>query len=69
MDFNFRGRQRPRKTISILFRENRRVGGTTRRSLDRSNVRKEKYLERKGIEDTYSLTDKQTKRTYLHSNV
>ena len=68
-DFNFRGRQCPRKIISILFRENRRVGGTIRSSLDRSTVRKEKYLERNGIEDTYSLTDKQTKRTYLHSDV
>ena len=26
-DFNFRGRQRPRKIISSLFCENRRVGG------------------------------------------
>ena len=68
-DFNFRGRQRPRKIISILFCENLRVGGTTRLSLDRSTVRKEKYLERNGLEETYSLTDKQTKRTYLHSDV
>ena len=72
-DFNFRGRQCPRKIISILFRENRRVGGgTTRLSLDRSTVRKEnlqpKYLRRNGIKDTCSLTDKQTKTTYLHSD-
>ena len=47
-DFNFRGRQRPRKIISILFRENSRVGGTTRLSLYRTTVRKEnqpKYLK------------------------
>ena len=71
-DFNFRGRQRPRKIISILFRKNRRVGGTTRLCLDRSTVRKEnlrpKYLKRTGIKDTCSRTDKQTKITYLHSD-
>ena len=70
-DFNFRGRQRPRKMISILFHENHRVGGTARISLDRSTVRKEnlrpKYLKRKGIKDTCILTDKQAKRTYIHS--
>ena len=71
-DFNFRGRQRPRKLISILFRENHRVGGRARISLDRSTVRKEnlrpKYLKRKEINDTCILTDKQAKRTYLHSD-
>ena len=73
-DFNFRGQQCPRKIILILFRENRRVGGggTTRLSLDRSTVRKEnlqtKYLKHNEIEDTCSLTDKQTKPTYLHSD-
>ena len=71
-DFNFRGRQRPRKIISILLHENRKNGGTTRLSLYRSTVRKEnlqpKYLKRKGIKDTCSLTDKQTKGTYLHSD-
>ena len=42
--------------------------------LDRSTLRKEnfrpKYLKRNGINDicTGSLTDKQTKRTYLHSD-
>ena len=41
-DFNFRGRQRARKISSILFRKNHRVGGTTRLSLDRSNVWKKK---------------------------
>ena len=67
--FNLRGQQHPRKIILILFRENRRVGGTTWLSLDRSTVLKEnlrpKYL--KHNEDTCSLTGKQTKRTYLHS--
>ena len=52
----FRGWQRPRKIILILFRKNGRVGGTTRLSLDISTVRKEnfrpKYLKRKGIKDT-----------------
>ena len=71
-DFNFRGWQRQRKILSILFRENRRVGGTTGLSLDRSTVGKEnlrpKYLERKGIKHTCSVTEKQTKRTYLHSD-
>ena len=71
-DFNVHGRQRPRKIISILFRENHRVGGTTPISLDRSTMRKEnlrpKYLKRKGIKDTCILTDKQAKRTYLHSD-
>ena len=67
-EFNFRGRQRPQKIISILFHENRRVGCTARLSLDRSTVRKEKYLKPNGIEDTCSLTNKQTKRTYLHSD-
>ena len=73
-DFNFRGRQRPRKRkmISILFRENHRVGGTARISLDRSTVWKEnlrpKYLKCNGIKDTCILTDKQAKRTYLHSD-
>ena len=71
-DFNFRGRQCQRKLILILFRKNRRVDGTTRLSLDWSIVRKEnlrpKYLKRNGIKDTCSLTDKQTKRTYLHSD-
>ena len=33
-DFNFRGQQRPRKIISILFWKYRRVGGITRLSLD-----------------------------------
>ena len=51
MDFNFRGRQRPRKITSILFRENSWVDGTTRLSLDKSTVRKEnlrpKNLKRK----------------------
>ena len=40
-DFNIRGSRRPRKIISILFREIRRVGGRTRLSLYRTNVRKE----------------------------
>ena len=68
----FRGRQRPRKIMSILFRENHRVGGTTRLSFDELTVRKgnirPKYLKRKRIKDTCSLTDKQTKITYLHSD-
>ena len=60
------------KIISILFLENRRVGDTTRLFLDRSTVRKEnlrsKYLKRKGIKDTCSLTDKQTKEhIYIQS--
>ena len=42
------------------------MGGTTRLSLDRTTVRKEnlwpKYLKRKGIKDSCSLTDKQTKK-------
>ena len=71
-EFNIRGRQRPRKIILILFRENYRVGGTTRPSFNRLTVRKEnirqKYLKRKGIKDTCSLTDCQTKTTYLHSD-
>ena len=71
-DFNFRGQQRPRKIISILPCENCRVGGTTRHSLDRSTGRKEnlrpKYLKHKKMKDTCSLTDKQTKRAYLHSD-
>ena len=71
--FNFRGRQCPRKITLILFRKNHRVGGgTTQLSLDRSTVRKEnlrpKYLKCNGIKDTCSLTDKQTKRTYLYSD-
>ena len=49
--------------MSILFRKNHRVGGTTRLSCDRLTMRKEniqpKYLKRKGIKDTFSLTDKQ----------
>ena len=65
-DFNFRGLW---TIILILFRENRRVYGTTRLSLNRSTVQKEnlwpKYLKCNGIKDTCSLTDKQTKRTYL----
>ena len=65
-DFNFRGRRRPRKIISILFREIHRVGGTTRLSLYRTNVQRKSPAKR--IEDTCSLTDKQTKRTYLHSD-
>ena len=73
-DFNFRGRQLPRKRkiILILFGENHRVGGTARISLDRSTVRKEnlrpKYLKLKWIKDTCILTGKQAKRTYLHSD-
>ena len=39
-NFNFRGRQRLRKIILILFRENRRVGGTTLLSLSRSTEEK-----------------------------
>ena len=70
--FNFCGRKRPRKIISIFTRKNCRVGDSTRLSLDRSTVRKQnlrpKYLNRKVIKDTCSLTDKQTKITYLHSN-
>ena len=62
MGIIFRGLQRPRKIISILFRENRRVGGTAGLSFDISNVGKEnlkpKYLKRKGIKYTCSLTDK-----------
>ena len=61
-DFNFRGRQCPRKIILILFHENRRVGGITRLPLNRSPVRKENlqptYLKRKGIKNTCSLTVK-----------
>ena len=61
MDFNFRGLQRPQIIVLILFCENRRVGGTTRLSLDRSTVRKEnlwpQYLKRNGIKDTCSLTE------------
>ena len=71
-DFNFRGRQCPRKIISILFHKIRRVGGTTRLPLNRSTVRKEnlrlKYLKCTGIKDTCSQTDKQTKIIYLHSD-
>ena len=48
-DFNFCSRQHPWKITSILFRENHRVRGTTRLSLDISIVRKEnlrpKYLK------------------------
>ena len=40
-DFNFRGSRRPRKIISILFREIRRVGCSARLSLYKTNVRKE----------------------------
>ena len=51
-----------KKIISILFRENRGGGGITPLSLDRPTVRKEnlrpKYLKRKGIKDTCSLTYK-----------
>ena len=65
-DFNFRDRQRPRKIISILFRENHGGGGITRLSLDRSTMRKEnlrpKYLKRMGIKDTCHLTDKKKKK-------
>ena len=47
--------------MSILFRENRSVGGTTGLSLDRSDVMKENlrpmYLKRKGTKDTCSLTE------------
>ena len=72
MGIIFRGRQRPRKIISILFRENLRVGGITRFSLNRLTVRKkisgQSNLKRNGIKDTCSLTDKQTKRTDLHSD-
>ena len=72
MYFNFRRRQRPQKIVSSLFRENRRAGATTRLSLDRSTMRKEnhrpKYWKRKEIKDTCSLTDKQAKLTYLHSD-
>ena len=53
--FNFRGLQRPRKIISILFRKNRRVVGTTGLSLDRSTGKENgrpKYLKLKGIKDT-----------------
>ena len=71
-DFNFRGRQRPRKIIWILFCENRRVGGTTRLSRYRTTVRIEnlqpKVSETQRIKDTCSLIDKQTKITYLHSD-
>ena len=46
------------------------MGGTTRLSLDRTTVRKEnlwpKYLKRKGIKDTCSLTDKQTKKEHIY---
>ena len=59
------------KNNLVLFRENHRVGGTTWLSLDRSTVWEEnlrpKYLKRKGIKDTCSLTDKQTKIIYSHS--
>ena len=74
MGTNFRGWQRPRKrkVISILFCENHRVGGTARISFDRSTVWKEnirpKYLKCKRIKDSCILTDKQAKRTYLHSD-
>ena len=71
-DFNFCGRQRQRKIFSILFHENRRVDGTTRLSLYRKTVRKEnlrpKVSETQQIKDTCSLTDKQTKITYLRSD-
>ena len=62
----FRGRQRPQKIFSVLFRENNRGGDITRLSLDRSTVRKEnlqpKYLKRKGIKDTCSLADTKNKQ-------
>ena len=61
--------------ISILFRENRGGGGITQLSLDRPTVRKEnlqpKYLKRKGIKDTCSLTYKkqqQNRLTYRRLN-
>ena len=73
-NFNFRGRQRPRKINFTLFREDHRGGGITRLSLDRSTVRKEnlrpKYLKRKGIKNTCSLTDtknKQTEHIYIQT--
>ena len=48
------------------------MGGTIPLSVDRSTVRKKnlrtKYLKYNGIKDTCSLTDKQTKRTYIHSD-
>ena len=66
-DFNFRSRQCPRKIISLLFSKKHGVDGTTRLSLDRSTVRP-KYLKRKWIKDSCSLTDKQIIRTYLHSD-
>ena len=69
MDFNFCSWQHPRKTILILFCENRRVGGTTRLFLDISTVRKEnlrpKYLKPKGIKGTCSLTDKQRNKNNI----
>ena len=72
VDFNFHGWQRQRKIILILFCKNHRVGGTTRLSPNRSTAQEEnlrpKYLKRPGIKDTCSRTDKQTKRTYLHSD-
>ena len=68
-DFNFRGQQCPRKIILILFRKNGRMSGTTLLSLNRSTVRKEnlrpKYLKRKGIKDTSSLTYKQTEDSWI----
>ena len=67
-DFNYCGRQHPRK-ISF-FHENRILGGTTWLSLDRPIVWKEnlwpEYLKRKGIKHTCSLTDKQTKSRRLN---
>ena len=72
MGINFCGRQHLRIIISILFCENYRVGGIAQISFDRSTVQKEnlqpKYLKHKGIKDTCILTDKQAKRTYLHSD-
>ena len=73
-DFNFCGLQHPWKIILILPRKSKSGcrGSKTRLSLDRSTVPKEnlrpKYLKCMGMKDTCSLTDKQIKQTYIHSD-
>ena len=64
MDFNFRSRQCPRKLISIFVCENRRAdGGTTRLSLNRSNVRKKSLAKVSETQqnERYMQSDRQKK--------
>ena len=71
-DFNFRARQGPRKIISILIRENLDwVAQLAFPSIDQlcgKKISGQNIWNSNGMKDTCSLTDKQTQRTYLHSD-